>query len=62
MFEMRGIEKHFGSVRALNGASLQVKPGEIQALLGSNGSGKSTIVKIMGGVLRANAGQMLLDG
>ena len=59
---MRGIEKHFGSVRALNGASLQVKPGEIQALLGSNGSGKSTIVKIMGGVLRANAGQMLLDG
>ncbi|MEA4894556.1 MAG: sugar ABC transporter ATP-binding protein [Oscillospiraceae bacterium] len=62
MFELCGIVKHFGSVRALNGASLQVRPGEIQALLGSNGSGKSTIVKIMGGVVQANEGQLLMDG
>lgn len=62
MFEMRGIVKRFGSVTALNGASLQVRPGEIRALLGSNGSGKSTIVKIMGGVLKANEGELLLNG
>lgn len=62
MFEMRNIQKHFGSVKALDGASLTVRPAEIQALLGSNGSGKSTMVKIMGGILSANAGEMLLDG
>lgn len=62
MFEMRSMVKHFGSVKALDGACLTVKPGEIRALLGSNGSGKSTIVKIMGGIVRANAGELLMDG
>ncbi len=61
MFEMHGIVKRYGHVKALSGASLKVKPGEIQALLGSNGSGKSTIVKIMGGVVQANEGQLLMD-
>lgn len=62
MFEMRGIEKRFDAVVALKGASLDVSPGEIRALLGSNGSGKSTMIKILSGVYYPNAGQILIDG
>lgn len=62
MFEMRRIEKRFDAVVALNGASLKVKPGEITALLGSNGSGKSTMVKILAGLVKPNAGEILFDG
>ena len=62
MFELRDITKRYGNVVALNGASVRVFPGEIRALLGANGSGKSTIVKIMGGTVKADGGQCLLDG
>ncbi len=62
MFEMRRIEKRFDAVVALKGASLTVKPGEITALLGSNGSGKSTMVKILAGLVKPNAGEILFDG
>ncbi len=59
---MRGIEKRFGAVVALNGASLTVHPGEIAALVGSNGSGKSTMVKILAGLVAPNCGEILFDG
>ncbi|MEA4870686.1 MAG: sugar ABC transporter ATP-binding protein [Christensenella sp.] len=59
---MRGIEKRFGAVVALNGASLTVRPGEIAALVGSNGSGKSTMVKILAGLVAPNSGEILFDG
>ncbi len=62
MLEMRGIEKRFDAVVALNGASLTAAPGEIRALLGSNGSGKSTMIKVVSGLYEPNAGQLLLDG
>ncbi len=61
MFEMRGIEKRFGAVVALKGASLTVQPGEIAALVGSNGSGKSTMVKILAGLVAPNGGEVLFD-
>ncbi len=59
---MRGIDKRFGAVVALNGASLTVHPGEIAALVGSNGSGKSTMVKILAGLVAPNCGEILFDG
>ena len=59
---MRGIEKRFGAVVALNGAALTVHPGEIAALVGSNGSGKSTMVKILAGLVAPNCGEILFDG
>ena len=62
MFEMRGIEKRFDAVVALNQASLKTAPGEIRALLGSNGSGKSTMIKILAGVYEPTGGEILQDG
>ncbi len=62
MFEMRGIDKLYGAVVACKNASLHVEPGEIRALLGSNGSGKSTMVKILAGLVKPNAGEILIDG
>lgn len=61
MFELRGIEKRFDAVVALNGASLKVAPGEIMALLGSNGSGKSTMIKVLAGLVDPNGGEILFD-
>lgn len=62
IFEMRGIAKSYGGVRALEDASLSVAPGRIHAVLGENGAGKSTLIKIMSGVVQADAGTMMLDG
>lgn len=62
MFELRGIEKRFDAVQALNGASLHVEPGEIRALLGSNGSGKSTMIKVLAGLVSPNSGEILFNG
>jgi len=62
MIEMRGIDKRFDAVVALNKASLKAYPGEIRALLGSNGSGKSSLIKILAGVYGPNRGEILLDG
>ncbi len=62
MLEMRGIDKRFGAVVALNDASLTVNEGEIMALAGSNGSGKSTLIKVLAGLVAPNAGKIFLDG
>lgn len=59
---MRGIDKHFGAVVALNNASLEVNPGEVLALVGSNGSGKSTMVKVLAGLVAPNGGEIIFDG
>jgi len=61
MFAMRGIDKRYDAVIACQDAALQVEPGEIRALLGSNGSGKSTMVKILAGTVKPNDGQILID-
>lgn len=61
-FECRGIRKHFKGVKALQGASLDIKAGEIRALFGGNGSGKSTLAKILGGVVAPDEGEILIDG
>jgi ribose transport system ATP-binding protein len=58
----RGIRKHFGGIRALDGADLAVRHAEIHALLGENGAGKSTLVKIVAGVVRPDDGEIKVDG
>lgn len=62
MLEMKGIDKRFGAVVALNKASLSVGDGEIVALAGSNGSGKSTLVKVLAGLVAPNDGEIYIDG
>ncbi|HEX6574375.1 MAG TPA: ABC transporter ATP-binding protein [Gemmatimonadaceae bacterium] len=59
---MEGIDKTFGSVRANRGASLEVRHGEIHALVGENGAGKSTLMKILGGLQKPDAGKMVVNG
>src|SRR5262245_45824629 len=59
---MTGIAKRFGSTQARAGVDLQLRPGEIHALVGENGAGKSTLVKVLSGAVRPDAGQMTLDG
>src|SRR4051812_44381118 len=59
---MQDIEKSFGAVRALRGASLEVMRGEIHALVGENGAGKSTLMRILGGLIKPDAGRVELNG
>ncbi|MBN9055511.1 MAG: sugar ABC transporter ATP-binding protein [Rhizobiales bacterium] len=60
--EMRNIQKHFGHVIALAGVSFDIRPGECHCLLGDNGAGKSTFIKIMSGVYKPSGGEVLVEG
>ena len=60
--QMRNIEKHFGSVIALSGVSLDVMGGECHCLLGDNGAGKSTFIKTMSGVHAPTHGEIYFEG
>lgn len=62
IIQMENIEKHFGNVIALAGVSFDVRPGECHCLLGDNGAGKSTFIKVMSGVHQPSAGAMRLEG
>jgi len=59
---LAGIVHRFGATVALDGASLEVRPGEVHALLGENGAGKSTLLGIVGGLLGPESGTMDVDG
>ncbi len=62
LLEARGITKRYGHVQALDGASFTAFPGEVVALIGDNGAGKSTFVKVLSGVIRPDGGQLLVNG
>lgn len=60
--QMTGISKSFGPVSVLKDVNLNIKHGEIHALMGENGAGKSTLIKILSGVHKQDNGKVLLDG
>lgn len=59
---MRGLVKTFGAVRALDGADFEVARGEVHGLVGQNGAGKSTVIKILAGIYKPDAGTIEIDG
>jgi ribose transport system ATP-binding protein len=62
LLEATGVAKAYGSVVALRSASLAVRPGEVHALMGANGAGKSTFVKILTGAVRPDSGRIVVRG
>jgi ribose transport system ATP-binding protein len=62
VLDATGVAKRFGAVQALKNASLQVGRGQVVALMGANGAGKSTFVKILTGVLKPDAGHVRIKG
>jgi general nucleoside transport system ATP-binding protein len=58
---LRGITKHYGSLRANDAVDLDVADGELHGLLGENGAGKSTLMKVLSGFVHADAGEVELD-
>lgn len=62
ILELKGITKIFPGVKALDSVQFQLKPGEVHALMGENGAGKSTFIKVITGVHKAEEGEMFLEG
>ena len=62
LLEMRGINKSFPGVKALDNAQLKVRPYSVHALMGENGAGKSTLLKCLFGIYHADAGEILFCG
>ncbi len=62
ILKLENVQKHFGGVRAVDGITLEVKRGTVHALIGPNGSGKTTTLNILSGIYKATAGKMTFDG
>jgi branched-chain amino acid transport system ATP-binding protein len=62
ILELREVNASYGKVRALHGISLKISPGEVVALIGANGAGKSTTLRVMSGLIGVTTGDILLDG
>ena len=62
LLEVKGLAKRFGGVRAVDGGSFHVEAGTITGLIGPNGSGKTTVFNLIGGTMRADAGEVWFDG
>ena len=62
LLQLRDIAKYFGNVTALEGISTTVRAGEVTCVLGDNGAGKSTFIKILSGLHKPSSGEYLIDG
>jgi D-xylose transport system ATP-binding protein len=62
LLELRNLTKSFGSVQALSGVDMEVRSGEVMALVGDNGAGKSTLIKCIAGTHSADSGEILFEG
>lgn len=62
VLDARAIKRSFGPIQVLHGVDFALNPGEIHALIGENGAGKSTMMKILGGYLSPSQGELILDG
>ncbi|MFI2203124.1 ATP-binding cassette domain-containing protein [Streptomyces sp. NPDC020192] len=62
LVQLAGVSKRYGTVRALEGVSLEVNPGEITCVLGDNGAGKSTLIKIIAGLHGHDGGTLSIEG
>ena len=61
VLEIRGVSKSFPGVKALDDVSFAVNKGEVVGLIGENGAGKSTVLKILNGIYQPDHGQVLVD-
>ena len=62
MIEVKNIVKRFGTLKVLHGVSFNVANGEIVSIVGASGAGKSTLLQIMGSLLTADSGEVVIDG
>ena len=62
VMEARGLVKRYGQVVALDGADFELRAGEIMAVIGDNGAGKSSLIKALSGATIPDEGEILLDG
>src|SRR5579864_9089439 len=62
LLELRGMSKHYGSIRAVDNFDLTINRGQIVALVGDNGAGKSTVAKMVAGAVHPDHGEIRVDG
>ncbi len=62
ILEIKGLSKHFGGIQALVNVDLQVRYGEVHALVGENGAGKSTLMNVLGGIIQCDQGEIMYQG
>ena len=62
VLEVTGLSKYFGGLKAVDGVDIAVRRGGVHALIGPNGSGKTTTLNVLSGLYKATAGKILLDG
>ncbi|HZP92195.1 MAG TPA: branched-chain amino acid ABC transporter ATP-binding protein/permease [Burkholderiales bacterium] len=62
MLRLEGLQKHFGGLRAVDGVDIEVRRGTVHALIGPNGSGKTTTLNVVNGIYKPTAGKILIDG
>ena len=62
MIELTHVSKHFEEIVAVNDVSVKIKEGCVFGMIGTNGAGKSTIMRMITGVLKPDGGEILIDG
>ena len=62
VLEARGLVKRYGSVTAIDGADFELRAGEVLAVIGDNGAGKSSLIKVLAGAVVPDAGEIRMDG